>query len=146
MSETTETTKEPAPGRRCAGSCGLPIPADTHTTSTVIAPDGTLREGCDGDCLGTSSLGASREGAAPARLAAVVRALEGATRAGPFDVVITRLSGGPWTCELSTIGEPGGGLGRALVAGEGTEETLREAIAQALTAAGVIVRAGEAGG
>ena len=81
MSETTETTREPAPGRRCAGSCGLPIPADTHTTYTVIGPDGTLREFCDGDCLGTSSLGASREGAAPARLAAVVRALEG--RRGP---------------------------------------------------------------
>jgi hypothetical protein len=138
---------ETAARRRCHGYCGVPIPADKLNTYQVIGPDGTLREICDGDCLGPYYLGASREGAAQARLAAVVRALEEATRAGPFDVVITRLGGGPWTCEISTIGEPGGGLGRALVAGEGTEETLREAIAEALTAAGGAgARAGEAGG
>jgi hypothetical protein len=128
----SETTEAPAPGRRGAGSCGLPIPADKGTTYTVIAPDGTLREFCDGDCLGTSYLGASREGEAQARLAALVRALEGATRAGPFDVVITRLRGGPWTCELSAGADPGPGGGHSGVVAEGTGETLEAAIATAL--------------
>ena len=127
MSETSETA--PA-GRRCHGSCGLPIPPGKLSTYTVIAPDGTLRQFCDGDCLGTYYLTASREGEAQARLAAVVRAFEGATRAGPFDVVLTRSGGGPWTCKISTVDAPGGGRGRALVAGAGTEETLREAIAR----------------
>jgi hypothetical protein len=147
MRETTETSDAAVPGRRCHGYCGLPIPADNGTTYTVIGPDGTLREFCDGDCLGTYYLEASREGEGQAHLAGLVRVLEGAARAGPFDVVITRLSGGPWMCELSTISESGGGLGRALVAGEGTGETLREAITEALTAAGgAIARTGEAGG
>jgi hypothetical protein len=92
MSETSETT--PAP-RRCHGYCGLPIPAEKGTTYTVIGPDGTLREFCDGDCLGTYYLGASREGEAQARLAGLVHALQEAARAGPVDVVITRLMGGP---------------------------------------------------
>jgi hypothetical protein len=129
MSETSEAA---APGRRCAGYCGLPIPAEKGTTYTVIGPDGTLREFCDGDCLGTYYLEASREGAAQIRLAAVVRALEEATRTGPFDVVIARLIGGPWTCELSGGAEPGPDGGHAGVAAEGTGETLEAAIATAL--------------
>jgi hypothetical protein len=129
MSETSEAA---APGRRCAGYCGLPIPAEKGTTYTVIAPDGTLREFCDGDCLGTSYLTASRAGEARGRLAAVVRALEEATRAGPFDVVIARLSGGPWTCELSAGADPGPGGGHCRVVAEGTGETLEAAIATAL--------------
>jgi hypothetical protein len=98
----------------------------------VIGPDGTLREFCDGDCLGRYYLEASREGAAQARLAAVVRALEEAARSGPFDVVIARLSGGPWTCEISATGEPGPDGGRTGGAAEGTGETLEAAIAAAL--------------
>jgi hypothetical protein len=91
-----------------------------------------LREFCDGDCLGTYYLTASREGEAQARLAALVRALEGATRTGPFDVVITRSGGGPWTCELSGGAEPGPDGGHSGVAAEGTGETLDAAIAAAL--------------
>ena len=110
----------------------LPIPAGKGTTYTVIGPDGTLREFCDGDCLGTYCLGASREGEALGRLAGVVRALEGVVRAGPFDVVITHLIGGPWTCELSGGAEPGPDGGHSGVAAEGTGETLGAAIAAAL--------------
>ena len=48
----SETAEAPAPERRGLGSCGVPIPADNGTTSTVIGPDGALRECCDGDGLG----------------------------------------------------------------------------------------------
>ena len=107
---------ETAAGRRCHGYCGAPIPADKRNTYQVIGPDGTLREFCDGDCLGTYSLGASRQGEAQARLAGLVRALEGTARTGPFAVVITRLSGGPWICELSGGAEPGPDGGHSGVA------------------------------
>jgi hypothetical protein len=127
MSQMSETTP-----RRCHGYCGLPIPAEKGTTYTVIGPDGTLREFCDGDCLGTYYLGASREGEAQARLARLVRALEGAARTGPVDVVITRLMGGPWTCELSAGAESGPDGGHSGVAAAGTGETLAAAIAAAL--------------
>jgi hypothetical protein len=129
MSETSEAA---VPGRRCAGYCALPIPADTGTTYTVIGPDGTLREFCDGDCLGTYYLGASRQGEAQSRLAALVRALEEVVRSAPVDVVITRLIGGPWTCELSAGAESGPDGGHPGVVTEGTGKTLEAALAAAL--------------
>ncbi|HEX2516565.1 MAG TPA: hypothetical protein VH257_17810, partial [Chloroflexota bacterium] len=43
----SETTGAPAPERQCHGSCGLPIPADKGTSSTVIGPARALREFCD---------------------------------------------------------------------------------------------------
>jgi hypothetical protein len=100
---------------RLLGCCGQPVPAEKGTTSTAIGPDGTLRECCDGDGLGTSSLTASREGEAQVRLAGLGLALEGAARVGRVDVVITRSGGG----------RPG-------VAAAGTWETLAAAIAAAL--------------
>ena len=66
----SETTEAPPPGRRCHGSCGVPIPADNGTTSMVIGPDGVLRECCDGD-----GLGASWEGEVQARLAGLLARL-----------------------------------------------------------------------
>jgi hypothetical protein len=71
----SETAEAPAPERRGLGSCGVSIPADNGTTSTVIGPDGALRECCDGDGLGASSLGASREGEVQARLAGLLARL-----------------------------------------------------------------------
>jgi hypothetical protein len=62
----SETTEAPAPERRGHGSCGVPIPADNDTTSTVIGPDGALR---------ASSLGASWAGEVQARLAGLLARL-----------------------------------------------------------------------
>jgi hypothetical protein len=122
----SETIGPSAPGRRCHGHCGLPIPADETNTYQVIGPDGTLREVCDGDCLGTHYLRASREGEAQARLATVVRTLEEGARSRRLDVVLTSLAGASWTCEISNSTRP---RGRVL---EGTAETIEAAISTAL--------------
>lgn len=136
MSEMSESTAPPTRVRRCHGSCGLPLPPATGAAYTVIGPDGTLREFCDGDCLGTYYLGASRAEDVRARLAlaGLVRGLEAAARAGPVDVVLTHLIGQPWACELSADGGPDGEPGRARVTGEGAGQTIAEAITRALAA------------
>jgi hypothetical protein len=125
--------------RRCHGYCGLPIPAGKLNTYQVIGPDGTVREFCDGDCLGTYYLEASRDGAAQARLAALVGALERAARVGDqgsprerVDVVLARLSGGPWVCEISSGAELEPARQQASVR-EGSGETIEAAITGALT-------------
>jgi hypothetical protein len=135
----SETSEAPAP-RRCHGSCGLPIPPEKGTTYQVIGPDGTLREFCDGDCLGTYYLKASREGERHARLALVVRTLEDGARSRGLDVVLTCLGGGPWTCEVSNPAGPGVARRRSL---EGTGQTIEAAVSSALVPA---PRAGAHGG
>jgi hypothetical protein len=71
---------ETTPRRRCSGYCGLPIPAGKLNTYQVIEPSGRLREFCDGDCLGTYYLEASREADAQARLAGLVAEVERVAR------------------------------------------------------------------
>ena len=131
-----ELTLGPQALAAVAGTAALPV-----LRREPERPSAALREFYDGDCLGTYSLGASREGDEQVRLATVVWALEAAARAGPFDVVLVRLVGGPWTCEISPSDEPhpGGSRqqaapdgGRSGLAVEGIGETIEAAIAGAL--------------